>query len=204
MGILLHLISFIACLQMAYLYPLQEDINPAFDSYRMRLTKKESFYPFKESLLSSLSFLDNPREGAQSQRKKAVDSTFIRFGRSSSGEGVVDRDSSDDIPASSAVLSKSLSEMQHSGDDRLVDSSSELQGNNKASVEMPRRFIVNHNGCRVSSSQEIVRALMNDRNCIQAFQKVKRENVNDTFIRFGKREAPREKEFEPLNSNEGR
>ena len=114
----------------------------------------------------------------QNQRKKAVDSTFIRFGRSSPSESNL----GSDIPN---VLQKEQ--------DLLSDDS-------KSGI--PQHFILDHKGCRISNSQELVRALMNDRNCIRAFQKVKRENVNDTFIRFGKRSVPSEEDTASRNNTE--
>lgn len=114
----------------------------------------------------------------QNQRKKAVDSTFIRFGRSSPSESNL---GAEDVP-------KVLQRVQQDAD----DSSKSLS---------QQQFILDHKGCRISNSKELVRALMNDRNCIRAFQKVKRENVNDTFIRFGKRSVPSEEEDNGSQNN---
>lgn len=179
MGIILHLLTCLVCIQVILSYPLQEDGSPLYGDYRMGLAKKDSFYPFKESLLSTLGFLENSRGGPQNQRKKAVDSTFIRFGRSSPSEANLRSDVSQVIPK----------EQDMSSDDSKSSTS--------------QQFILDHKGCRISSSRELVRALMNDRNCIRAFQKVKRENVNDTFIRFGKRSVPSEEDMESRNSNKG-
>lgn len=114
----------------------------------------------------------------QNQRKKAVDSTFIRFGRSSPSESNL----GSDVPN---VLQ------------RVQDMTSD---DSKSSIS--QQFILDHKGCRISNSKELVRALMNDRNCIRAFQKVKRENVNDTFIRFGKRSVPSEEDTGSQNNAE--
>ncbi|CAL1275905.1 unnamed protein product [Larinioides sclopetarius] len=192
MSILLQLLSLLVCLQTVWLYPIQDEESSLLDNYGMRLAKRP-FYPYKDAILSPFGFLDTPRV-TQGQRKKAVDSTFIRFGRSSSSESGNGR-TLENHPAPSMLLEDSPEVHQ-------PDSSPELSDFPK--VGLPQRFLLNHNGCRVTSTQELRKALLSDPNCIRAFQKAKKENVNDTFIRFGKREAPSEKEFESANSNEAR
>lgn len=170
MGILLHLVTCFACLQAILSHPLHADDSRSYDGYRMRLAKRDSFYPLQESLLSSMGFFENSR-GA-SHKKKAVDSTFIRFGRSSSSETNARHTSN---------MPQTLMEDPYSSPE---------------SSKTFKRFLLDHNGCQISNSKELFRALMTDRNCIQAFPKVKRESVNDTFIRFGKRSLPSEEQFE--------
>ncbi|KAG8187900.1 hypothetical protein JTE90_001663 [Oedothorax gibbosus] len=176
MGVALHLISLLACLQTVRLYPMSADRNSLYENYGMRLAKRP-FYSYRDALLSPFGLLD-PSKVSQGQRKKAVDSTFIRFGRSSPDHPGRNERSIDDIPdpeSLSQIPRESMEEDFKTG---------------------PQRFLLDHNGCRVRDSTELMRALMSDPKCIRAFQKAKKENVNDTFIRFGKREAPPEREFE--------
>ncbi|GIY76532.1 uncharacterized protein CDAR_48251 [Caerostris darwini] len=191
MSVLLQLLYLVVCLQTVWPYPIQDDESSLLDNYGMRLAKRP-FYPYKDTILSPFGFLDTPRV-TQGQRKKAVDSTFIRFGRSSSGESGRTMVSH---PGASLLLEDSSPEASPQ------DSSPELSEIPKINIQ--QRFLLNHNGCRLANAQELRKALMSDPNCIRAFQKAKKENVNDTFIRFGKREAPAEKEFESENSNEAR
>ncbi|GFU37612.1 uncharacterized protein NPIL_378761 [Nephila pilipes] len=191
--IIVELMSLLVCLQTVWLYPIQDDESSLLDNYGMRLAKRP-FYPYKDAILSPFGFLDSPR-AMQGQRKKAVDSTFIRFGRSPSSESGTGR-AVENHPAAAMLFEESREGHQ--------ESSPELTDFSSLKVGLPQRFLLNHNGCRVTSTQELRKALLSDPNCIRAFQKAKKENVNDTFIRFGKREAPSEKEFEPVNSNEAR
>ncbi|XP_055934892.1 uncharacterized protein LOC129964196 [Argiope bruennichi] len=191
MSILLQLLSLLVCLQTVWPYPIQDDEGSLLENYGLRLAKRP-FYPYKDAILSPFGFLDTARV-TQGQRKKAVDSTFIRFGRSSSSESGNGR-TMENHPSSLLL--------EDSPEVHQPDSSPELSDLPK--VGLPQRFLLNHNGCRVTSTQELRKALLSDPNCIRAFQKAKKENVNDTFIRFGKREAPSEKEFESVNSNEAR
>ncbi|GIX96987.1 uncharacterized protein CEXT_239151 [Caerostris extrusa] len=79
-------------LQLLYLVMVLQTVWPyLFKTMKVRFWTttecgwRRPFYPYKDTILSPFGFLDTPRI-TQGQRKKAVDSTFIRFGRSSSGE----------------------------------------------------------------------------------------------------------------------
>ncbi|XP_054724051.1 uncharacterized protein LOC129234162 [Uloborus diversus] len=186
MGFLVRLICCMACMHVAYLYPLQDDVGSLF-SDKMSLAKKDPFYPFKESILSSLGLFENPKGGTQSQRKKAVDSTFIRFGRSSSAKQDSSAEGSLEKPPFPQVMIP----------DQQVKPSPELSS--LLRMQPPRLLF----RCRIGNSRELLQALMNENECLRGYPKVKRENVNDTFIRFGKREVRPEEEFEtPPNSKE--
>ncbi|XP_071036088.1 uncharacterized protein [Parasteatoda tepidariorum] len=185
MNFIIQLVSFLVFMDVVHLLPIQED--GAFgDAYEMKLAKRP-FYPYREAILSPFGFLDAPREITQGQRKKAVDSTFIRFGRGSPSEN---RNARDLQAVSSSMDQPKMGDIELSdnvGDDGF-----------KVSAQ---HFILNHNGCRVSNTRELMKALLSDPNCIRAFQKAKKENVNDTFIRFGKREAPPEFQEADLKSS---